>query len=137
MSFDAFEQQIARLNDVLCAVNLLTRDSRTMMPPGGLDARSKQIATLVGMTRDMATGEGLQRAIEDARAELAGNEPHDARLHAVEQAAAATAVLARIPASLVSASAELKTVAKGAWSRARGRLRVHRFRRPPALSDLH
>lgn len=119
MSFDAFEQKIARLNDVLCAVNLLTWDSRTMMPPGGLDARSKQIATLVGIAGDMAKGEGLQRAIEDAQAELAGSDPHDARLHAVEQATAATAVLARIPASLLSASAELKTVAQGAWSRAR------------------
>jgi carboxypeptidase Taq len=119
MSFDAFEQQVAKLNDVLCAVNLLTWDSRTMMPPGGLDARSKQIATLVGIARDIATGDELQRSIEDARAELAGGDPHDARLQAVEQAAAATAVLGRIPASLVSASAELKTVAQGAWSRAR------------------
>lgn len=119
MSFNAFEQQVAKLNDVLCAVNLLTWDSRTMMPPGGLDARSKQIATLVGIARDMATGDELQRSIEDARAELTGGDPHDARRQAVEQAAAATAVLARIPASLVSASAELKTVAQGAWSRAR------------------
>lgn len=119
MSFDAFEQQVAKLNDVLCAINLLTWDSRTMMPPGGLEARSRQIATLVGIARDMATGDELQRSIEDARAELVGGDPHDARLQAVEQAAAATAVLGRIPASLISASAELKTVAQGAWSRAR------------------
>ncbi|WP_165219072.1 carboxypeptidase M32 [Affinirhizobium pseudoryzae] len=119
MGFHAFEEQVARLNDVLCAVNLLTWDSRTMMPPGGLEARSKQIATLVGIARDMATGDALQRSIEDARAELAGAGPGDRRLASVEQAAAATAVLARIPASLVRASAELKTVAQGAWTAAR------------------
>ena len=35
MSYAAFEAEVARVNDILCAVNLLVWDSRTMMPPGG------------------------------------------------------------------------------------------------------
>jgi carboxypeptidase Taq len=119
MSFKAFESEIAKLNDILCAVNLLTWDSRTMMPPGGVDARGKQIATLVGLARDLATGDRLQRAIEGARAELDGASPGDTRKLAVEQAAQAIGTLSRIPASLVGAAAELKTVAQAAWAKAR------------------
>ncbi len=70
MSFATFETEIAKINDILCAVNLLTWDSRTMMPPGGVEARGKQIATLVGLARDLATSDEVQRAIEGARTEL-------------------------------------------------------------------
>ncbi|MEQ1404939.1 carboxypeptidase M32 [Neorhizobium sp. Rsf11] len=119
MSYAAFKSEVAKFNDILCAVNLLTWDSRVMMPPGGVDARGKQIATLIGLARDIATGDGLQRAIEEARAELSGVAPGDIRLLAVEQAADAIGTLSRIPASLVGAAAELKTVSQAAWSKAR------------------
>lgn len=119
MSYAAFEAEIARVNDVLCAVNLLTWDSRTMMPPGGLEARAKQIATLIGIARDMATSDALQRAIDGAQAELEGTSAADTRLQAVQQAGSAIAILSRIPADLISAAAELKTVAQGAWANAR------------------
>lgn len=119
MSFAVFETEIAKVNDILCAVNLLTWDARTMMPPGGVDARGKQIATLVEIARDLATSDKLQRAIEDARSELAGIEAGDRRKLAIEQAAEAIGTLSRIPASLVGAAAELKTVAQAAWSKAR------------------
>lgn len=58
MSNAAFESEIAKVNNILCAVNLLTWDSRVMMPPGGVDARGRQIATLVSLDRDLATGDG-------------------------------------------------------------------------------
>lgn len=119
MTYASFESEIARINDVLCAVNLLTWDARTMMPPGGVDARGKQIATLVGLARDLATGDSLQRAIEDARSELKHAAPGDRRKLAVEQAAGAIGTLSRIPAKLVSDAAELKTIAQAAWSKAR------------------
>jgi carboxypeptidase Taq len=119
MSFAAFETEIAKINDILCAVNLLTWDSRTMMPQGGVEARGQQIATLAGLARDLATGDELQRAIEAARTELADAPSDDLRCVAVEQAAASIARLARIPAALVAASTTLKTQAQAAWVKAR------------------
>lgn len=119
MSFAAFETDIARINDILCAVNLLTWDARTMMPPGGVDARGKQIATLVGLAHDLATSDKLQRAIEGARSELSGADTADPRRLAVEQAAEAIGTLSRISPCLVSAAAELKTVAQSTWTKAR------------------
>lgn len=116
MSFTIFESEVAKVNDILCAVNLLTWDSRTMMPPGGVDARGKQIATLVGLARDIATGDRMMKAIESARADTDGD---SLQRTAVEQAAASIGVLSRIPARLVSAAAELKTNAQAAWKQAR------------------
>lgn len=119
MSFAVFETEVAKINDILCAVNLLTWDARTMMPSGGVEARGQQIATLVSLARDLATGEGLARAIESARTELQGMPPDDLRVLAVEQAAGAIGNLSRIPASLIGAAADLKTRAQAAWSAAR------------------
>ncbi|TPW29662.1 carboxypeptidase M32 [Pararhizobium mangrovi] len=119
MSFADFETGIARFNDVLCTLNVLAWDSRTMMPAGGIEGRSHQIATLTGIARDMATGEAMARAIESARTELEGVGPDDLRLRAVETAAAGIAQLSRLPADLVRESAELKTRAQAAWVEAR------------------
>jgi carboxypeptidase Taq len=119
MSFAAFETEIAKINDILCAVNILTWDARTMMPAGGTQARGKQISTLVGLARDLATGDAVQRAIETARVELEGLPASDERCLAVEQAAAAIGTLSRIPASIVAAAAELKTLAHSSWAAAR------------------
>lgn len=119
MSFAVFEAEIAKINDILCAINLLTWDARTMMPAGGVEERGLQIATLVGLARDLATGDKLARAIDDARSELGGLPKDDLRSAAVEQAAASIATLSRFPARLVAEAAVLKTRAQAAWAKAR------------------
>lgn len=119
MSVAVFEAEIAKINDILCAINLLTWDARTMMPSGGVEARGLQIATLVGLARDLATGDTLARAVDDARVELRGLPQDDLRVAAVEQAAVSIAILSRIPARLVADAAALKTGAQAAWAKAR------------------
>jgi carboxypeptidase Taq len=118
MGFSAFEAEIAKVNDILCAVNLLTWDSRTMMPPGGVAARAKQLATLTGLARDIATGDAMLRAIEDAR-RSDEPDPDGLRAKAVEEAGRQIGILARIPAKLVAEATELKTNAQAAWVTAR------------------
>jgi carboxypeptidase Taq len=121
MSYAAFEAEMARINDLLCVVNLLGWDARTQMPPGGIESRGKQVATLTSLARDFATGDSMRRALEDAREALATAPADDIRRRAVEQAAAEIAVLARIPETLIAEVAELKTLAHGAWAAARQR----------------
>ena len=36
MSYKEFQTQISRINDILCTVNLLNWDARTVMPGGGV-----------------------------------------------------------------------------------------------------
>lgn len=119
MSYADFQDRIARINDILCAVNLLSWDSRTVMPPGGVEARGRQIATLTTLARDMATGDDLRRAMDGARTELAKAAKDDIRLRALDRAAAEIATLSRIPAAIITEMAGLKTRAHAAWAEAR------------------
>jgi carboxypeptidase Taq len=119
MSYAAFEAEVARLNDILCATNLVVWDSRTMMPPAAAEARGKQLGTLVDVARGIATGDAMLAAIDGARRELAGTSGEDLRLRAVDDAATAIARLARIPAKLVKEAAERRTEGQAVWIKAR------------------
>lgn len=119
MTLQSFRHEVARINDILGAINLLTWDSRVMMPAAGVEARGAQIATLTGLARELATGPTLAAAIDAARAELGGRPPEDRDRRAVETTASAVATLGRIPAALVGEAASLKTTAQAAWAAAR------------------
>ena len=62
-----FDTRIARINDVLCAVNALEWDARVMMPPGGAETRGHQVATLKGLAREMILDPALADAAASAR----------------------------------------------------------------------
>jgi len=119
MSYAAFQTEIARINDILCAVNLMSWDARTMMPSGGVEARGHQVATLTALARDLATGDAMRRAMDGARTELASAPHGDIRLRAVAQAAAEIETLRRIPARIIAEMAGLKPRAHAAWVAAR------------------
>ena len=113
--YDVFQSEIGRINDILCAVNLLSWDARTVMPPGGVEVRGRQIATLTSLARDLATGDALRCAIDAARHDA----PDAEALRALDLAEAEIATLTRIPAALINDLAHLKTSAHAAWAAAR------------------
>ena len=90
----SLSDRVARLNDVLVSVNLLNWDARVMMPAGGAETRGHQIATLMGIAREMildpAMGEAAEAVLAsdfadlDRRAALAVQEAraHHARIPA-------------------------------------------------------
>ena len=119
MSYSDFQTQIARINDIICTVNLLAWDSRTMMPPGGVDARGHQVTTLTALARDLATGDDMRRALDGARDELSGVAKDDIRRRALTQAETEIGTLSRIPARIISDMAGLKSRAHSAWVAAR------------------
>ena len=115
MSYADFQTEIGRINDILCTVNLLSWDARTVMPAGGVESRGRQIATLTSLARDMATGESLRRAMDAARRDA----PDAMTVRALDLAEAEIATLTRIPAALINELAALKTAAHAAWAEAR------------------
>ncbi|MDB5529149.1 MAG: carboxypeptidase [Devosia sp.] len=119
MTYSAFQAAIAQINDILCTVNLLAWDSRTVMPPGGVESRGAQVSTLTSLARELATGDAMARALDGARAELANAPATDIRHRAVAQATREIGILSRIPAALIGEAAELKTRANAAWVEAR------------------
>ncbi|WP_237479933.1 carboxypeptidase M32 [Lichenibacterium dinghuense] len=113
---ERFDALMGRINDVLCAVNLLAWDARTGMPPAGAAARGRQSATLLGIARDLATGDDMRAALDEARAAVPEADP---RRTLIEGAEAAVASLRRLPARLVEAAAELRGPAQAAWAACR------------------
>lgn len=113
--------RIARLNDVLCAANALTWDSRTMMPKGGAETRGHQIATLKGIARDMILEPGMRDAVDAALDATADHDPFDSDRRAAEAVAAAIDHHSRIPADLLRAQAEQGTLSGAAWAEARAK----------------
>ena len=113
---ERFDALMGEVNDVLCAVNLLTWDARTGMPRAGAAARGRQSATLLGLARGLATGDAMRAALDVARAAVPEG---DVRRPILDDAAEAIEALRRLPAALVEAAAELRGVAQAAWADAR------------------
>jgi carboxypeptidase Taq len=114
-----FQAEMARVNDVLCAINILNWDARTQMPAPGAAARGQQIATLTDLARSLLVGEEMRTVLAEAEEATADAPDGDLRRRAVAQARNAIATLERIPARLIGEAAELKTVAQAAWAAAR------------------
>ncbi|MCA1775173.1 MAG: carboxypeptidase M32 [Loktanella sp.] len=114
-----FHTRVARLNDVLCAVNALSWDARTMMPKGGAETRGHQIATLKGIAREMILAPGMHDAVDAALETTADRDPRDLDRRAAEAVAAAIDHHSRIPADLLRAQAEQSTLSGAAWAEAR------------------
>ncbi|MFC3612871.1 carboxypeptidase M32 [Lutimaribacter marinistellae] len=110
---------VARLNDVLCAVNALVWDSRTMMPKGGAETRGHQIATLKGVARSMILSSQMRDAVNNALERTSSHDPSDPERRAAEAVQDAILHHERIPADLLRAQAEQSTVAGAAWAQAR------------------
>ena len=121
MSYARFAAEIARVADVLCAINQLDWDANVMMPAAGTQTRANQIGTLTGISRSLLTSDRLRREIDGALLELADAPAGDYRRRAVEQTQAAIDTLARIPERLLTEIAELRTNATRAWGEARAR----------------
>ncbi len=105
---DDLNARVGRLNDVLCAVNTLNWDARTQMPSGGAQTRGHQVATLMGIAREMILDRGMQDAVDAAGDDPAAVAVQEAINHHT-----------RLPAELLRAQAEHATVAGAAWAHAR------------------
>ena len=111
-------EETARLNDVLCTINILAWDARTHMPPSGSRARGNQVATLTGLARDIAIGPRLRDAVSAALDRGDGDADERALL---QEFAADLETMRRVPAALLLEMAELKTTSHAAWLVARER----------------
>ena len=111
--------RIAVVNDLLCAANVLTWDSRTMMPPGAVAARGRQLATLTVLARRELLSAETRHAVDAALRATEAGPPDSAAHRAAEQTRDAIAHHDRVPEALEARRAESRTVAQAAWAAAR------------------
>ena len=110
-------RETARLNDLLCAINLLSWDARTQMPAAGNAARGHQVATLTSLAWDIATGPAMQDAIGWAQDDPASMDADERALLA--DFARRLATMRRLPGTLLAEIAGCKATAHAAWIAAR------------------
>lgn len=115
MSLEKLHSRIAAISDLLCAVNLLTWDQRTMMPAGGAQARGRQIATLTRLARDDLASDATMELLERAETET-----DDAlEQEGLRQIRHAAELHRRVPAAIVERRAALRAGSHQAWLAAR------------------
>ncbi len=115
----ALNERIAAINDVLNATSVLTWDSRTMMPAGGVESRGNQIATLTELARSMLLCSETERALEAAEKTVESLEHGGVEQRMVAQTRQAFEHHRGVPAALIRDRAALRTVAHAAWVTAR------------------
>ncbi len=126
-SYTAFLERLGQVNDLLCAGSLLSWDSRTMMPTGGVESRGKQIATLTMLARELLLSPETSRLVEAAERATRTLDPASAESRALAHTREAIALHRRIPAALLQQRAELKPRAQAAWIEARATSRYELF----------
>jgi carboxypeptidase Taq len=119
MNLDALRRETGAVNDLLCAASILVWDSRTVMPPGGVEARGHQIATLMESARERLLAPATSHALDAAEAAVQGLPEDAAARREVVAVREAVAFHGRIPADLIRAKAELRPRANAAWIEAR------------------
>ena len=127
MSYEEFSVRMGNVNDLLSASSLLTWDSRTMMPPGAVECRGKQIATLLMCAREMLIADETLRLLDAADAENRELPEDSPARRALSQTRDAINVHRRIPADLQRQRAELRATSQAAWTEARAENRYDLF----------
>mgnify|MGYP006420832627 CR=1 FL=1 len=134
MGYAALLEVTGRVNDLLNAGSILSWDARTMMPKGGAEARSKQLATLAVAARNQLCSDETRRALDAAEAEVA-TLPADSIEHAVTaQVREAIDYHQRIPTELLRRKTELGAAAHEVWAEARDKADFSIF--APALTQM-
>ncbi|PJE27967.1 carboxypeptidase Taq [Pseudooceanicola antarcticus] len=123
-----------QVNDLLNASSVLSWDARTMMPKGGSETRSKQLATLTVAARDLLCSDQMKRALEGAEKDVAGLDDTAPEARMVAQVREAIAYHERIPAELLRRKTELGGIGHDKWAEAREKADFSLF--APALKDI-
>lgn len=119
MSYASLIEVMGRVNDFLNASSVLSWDARTMMPKGGAETRSKQLATLTVAARNLLCSDEAKRALEGAEAEISGRATDSPEARIVAQVREAIDYHERIPTALLHRKTELGTAAHAVWAEAR------------------
>ena len=127
MSYNEFTARMGVVNDLLSAGSLLSWDSRTMMPPGAVEVRGKQVATLMMMARTTLIADETLRLL-DAADNSTRSLPEDTpERRAIAQTRSAIAIHRRIPQDLQHARVKLRETSRAAWIKARAENRYVDF----------
>ena len=119
----AYEQLISLVKEAELlgsTAQLVGWDQETMMPPGGLEFRSRQLAQLARMTHEMSTDPRLGELLAacEGNSDIAGDSSSPQAVN-VREARRKFDRATKLPADLVEEEARLSSVARHEWAEAR------------------
>ena len=118
-AYDDYTAHIAKYHDLLCILNTLRWDMRTMMPAGGASSRGMQLATLSRLAKSIFVSDETARLLDAAESEVASADSDSYRARALRQTRDAYDIQKRIPAELVARMAALGAESEAVWAKAR------------------
>ena len=118
-ALSALTARLGRIEDLKSAAEVLSWDQETFMPPGGADARARQLSTLQTMAHDEFTADDTGDLLDRAAAQLNGADPLDDAASLVRVARRDYERARKVPSRLVAELSEAVSRAKEAWKTAR------------------
>lgn len=109
----------ARGFDLQLAAALLNWDQEVYMPPGGMEARAEQLATLQGLAHEILTGAEAGQLLAAAEAEVAGWDYDSDEASWVRISRREYDRLVKLPSEVIAEQARLASQAFPAWREAR------------------
>jgi carboxypeptidase Taq len=119
MGYAAFLDRMGQVNDLLNAKSILSWDANTMMPPGGAVTRAKQMATLMGLARDVLVSDETRSLLDKAEAEVSSTPDGGVERTICAQTRDAIDYHLRIPSDLIRKRTELGGLGHDIWAEAR------------------
>ncbi len=135
MALQELKARLTELTNVGRASAILGWDQQTMMPPGGAEARARQLGTLSKIAHELQTADETGRLIEEAKKEIAGLDYDSDDAALVRAAEYDYQQATKLPTELVVALIETTTLAHEVWVEARVNNNFEHFR--PILEKVY
>jgi carboxypeptidase Taq len=115
------KELLGEISDINRAASVLGWDQQVNMPPGGGEARGRQLATLGKIAQEKFISDEVGRLLEDLKQEFAGADPASDEAAMIRVAARNYDKARRVPPEFVMEQAIVTSKAFEAWVEAKGK----------------
>lgn len=126
--FERLKRLLARAVDLEAAAGVLSWDQETYMPPGGAEARARQIATLEELAHEVFTSDEIGTLLDELEPEVRDREYDSFETSLVRVTKRDYEKATKIPSALVAELARAASIAKQSWKEARETDEFSKFR---------
>lgn len=117
--FLELKTRLGQVNDLEMAAGVLQWDQETYMPPGGAEARARQLSTLYALAHEKFTSDEIGKLLDELGAFEAEMPPDSDEASLVRVARREYEKRTRVPAEFVARQTEVQALSYDAWVKAR------------------